>query len=844
MHEQDGPDQAVLEQTMSVVLRFLKQDDREAASSLLLGIRPETALEIQWREVEEEAIDAFFAKQAQSIAPEPSILGSIVDGRYRICEQIGSGGMGTVYVAREKRLDRFVAIKFIRSDQKNHANLSERFECEASHIATLQHPSIVAVHAYGLHEGTPYFVMEFVPGRSLKEIASSEYTQEERAGLEVPVQGSRSWCEWSARVIADVASALSHCHGRGVEHRDVKPGNIIVDRHQRPRLVDFGLAKRQGISSVTRNGELLGTLPFLSPGRLNGHPEDFGQGDVWGLAVTLFNLLSGRLPFDTRSESSLIKSITEGRAASLKDHLPQAPKALTQICRKALSRRPRDRYTSSGAFEEDLRRFLAGRPLAASGAGIAVTVRTHLVEFRWRYFTIIGIGALMVTAVFAMRNFEQRSIWTKRNLVTAEVKRSEIFLATPAQNFALLRDLEAWVEEGTGQNSDQERCREIVGWIRSGAERERTTGRAIIAKGRQSNLESSEAWETPSQARLLKALQSVVSAELLLNPNASGDAWRDYLPSLTISVRAAEGVVIQRVSVFELGPVTGLPGRTPMIASLEHEAGGSIPQGRYLIVVEDHRGRHAEFSRHILADSDILVREQHFRFDEATMVHVQGREVVFGDPSETSTVYRQRKIVIPSFLIDRCEVTCAEYKVFMDAHQYVSRPKSWTTEYEPEWADLPVAGVSWVHAMQYCEWIGKRLPSLAEWHLAARGGNMAPFPWGQSAEGMSAKSVVGRGVSTPLLRGVSPVGSHSGDCSPCGALDMFGNVSEWVDTPMVDFVNRQAFSNDSKRGVCGNGWSSPPMFAPGKWNDLNFFSEHSAHNRSVGFRCARSLRKN
>src|SRR3954451_15946190 len=207
--------------------------------------------------------------------------GTLVDGRYRIERRLGSGGMADVYCAYDHQLGRPIALKVLHRRFARDREFVERFRREASAAAGLQHPNVVGVFDRGEYDGTYYIAMEFLRGRTLKELISQEAPLDQIRALDITAQTLR---------------AAGFGHRRGVIHRDFKPQNVIVDEEDRVKVTDFGIA-RAGASEITETGSIMGTAQYLSPeqaqGTMAGEPSD-----LYSIGVMLYEMLTGRIPFD------------------------------------------------------------------------------------------------------------------------------------------------------------------------------------------------------------------------------------------------------------------------------------------------------------------------------------------------------------------------------------------------------------------------------------------------------------------------------------------------------------------------------------------------------------------
>jgi serine/threonine protein kinase len=277
-------------------------------------------------------------------------------GKYVIMREIGRGGMGVVYEAEDSELGRRVALKLLlgslHSDPRESALEEERFVREARLSANLpKHPQIIGVYEAGILEGRRFIAMEFIEGQQL-----SDWRRQGSITLRQQII-----------VLRDTAMAVDHAHRHGIIHRDLKPANILVDRKNHPHVADFGLAKRTNQSatlSLTSSGMVMGTPAYMSPEQAHGGMKIDLRTDLWSLGIMLYEILTGRLPFEADSPVKiLVKTINDPvPAPSSVVRTPSAAldSAIEAICMKALSKNPRQRYATARAFAEDLGRWLKG----------------------------------------------------------------------------------------------------------------------------------------------------------------------------------------------------------------------------------------------------------------------------------------------------------------------------------------------------------------------------------------------------------------------------------------------------------------------------------------------------
>jgi len=306
------------------------------------------------------------ALNARPIPSSPSLLSSGIRtfGDYELLEELGRGGMGIVYKARQISLDRIVALKMIlRGDFATPADRA-RFKAEAEAAARLDHPHIVPVYEVGEYEGQPFFSMKYVPGTTLsKRLSAGPMTPREAAAL-----------------LSKVAKAVQFAHARGVLHRDLKPSNILLDASDRPHVVDFGLAKRIGdvvnakssSQSLTQTGAILGTPAYLAPEQAAGSRGVIGPTvDVYALGTILYQMLTGRPPFQAASPLDTLMLVLEQDPPLPHSLNPKADRELEMIALKALQKPPELRYPSAELFAADLDAYLAGEPISARSGGFS-----------------------------------------------------------------------------------------------------------------------------------------------------------------------------------------------------------------------------------------------------------------------------------------------------------------------------------------------------------------------------------------------------------------------------------------------------------------------------------------
>jgi eukaryotic-like serine/threonine-protein kinase len=278
-------------------------------------------------------------------------------GDYELIEEIAQGGMGVVYKARQTSLNRTVAVKMIRFGNLAREEDVRRFRTEAEAAANLQHPNIVAIHEVGFAEGQHFFSMDYIEGGSLAELIRERPLPPRKA----------------ATYLKTIAETIHYAHSRGVLHRDLKPSNVLLDEKQQPKISDFGLAKlMQSDSKLTLSGTVMGSPSYMSPEQASGRGHSLSvQGDVYSLGAILYELLTGRPPFQADTTLEVLRLVIDAEPVSLRQLNKNIPHDLDTICLKCLEKAPDRRYSSAQELAEELGRFLRDEPILARPVGPA-----------------------------------------------------------------------------------------------------------------------------------------------------------------------------------------------------------------------------------------------------------------------------------------------------------------------------------------------------------------------------------------------------------------------------------------------------------------------------------------
>jgi len=294
--------------------------------------------------------------------------GSLVADRYRLERKLGSGGMADVWLAEDQELGRHVAVKILHERYANDEQFVERFRREATHAAGLSHPNIVSIYDRGVSDGSYYIVMEYIEGRTLKELIVT------RGPCPIPVAIS-----YTRQILA----ALRYAHKNGIIHRDIKPHNVIVDREGRVKVADFGIA-RAGASEMTEAGSIVGTAQYLSPEQARGAPVDESS-DLYSTGIVLYELLTGTVPFNGETPVEIAMKHLSQTPEAPSARRPDIPHDLDLVVLRALAKEPAERYRTAAELDRDLELVARGDAVGTETATAATMV-------------LAGAGAIDTTA--------------------------------------------------------------------------------------------------------------------------------------------------------------------------------------------------------------------------------------------------------------------------------------------------------------------------------------------------------------------------------------------------------------------------------------------------------------
>jgi dienelactone hydrolase len=632
--------------------------------------------------------------------------GALVSGKYRIVEEIGHGGMGIVYKAEDLKLKRFVALKFLPPHLVHEPELKERFLVEAQAAAALNHPNICTIHEVGEDAEHPYIAMEFVEGETLRDrIMKGPLETEDALGIAI-----------------QIAAGLGEAHGKGIIHRDIKSANIMVTAKGQAKVMDFGLAKLRGGSSLTKTQTTIGTVAYMSPEQARGDDVD-QRTDLWSLGVVLYEMLTGELPFRGDRDLSVIHMIIHEEPKPIKLRRPPVPQALQQVVARALKKKIESRYGSAEEMGKDLKAYEAALQAEASGV---LNLRSALKRLRRPVVaipTVLGVGAIAVLAVWFF-NFQAKVRWAREVAIPEAEKRLE--LNDCWRNLVPVYRLAEKIEAVVPKDS------RLAGILAQCARRINITteppGARVFFKE----------YSSPESAWTFLGVTPIAKARLPVGIFR----WK-------IEKAGYETVYAAASTWGDISAPGELIGHNDLARVLDKE--GTLPPGMVRVHGEETpSGRLPDFF-----------------IDRCEVTNRQFKEFV------AAGGYRDRKYWPQKFVEGGTELNWEEaVERFVD-QTGLPGPSTWQAGDYPEGqADYPVSGVSWYEAAAYAEFAGKSLPTNDHWGIAR----------GEYTTLIQVPQLGGFAILAPFSnfqgKGLVPVGSLPG-LTAYGALDMAGNVREW-----------------------------------------------------------------
>ena len=318
--------------------------------------------------------------------PAGALTGTVLSGRYRLETKLGSGGMSTVYLARDETLERWVAVKVLHREISDQPDQIERFRREARAVAQVSHPNVVAVIDAGEDGGRPYIVFEHVEGETLKQ--------------RIDALGHLPLDESTAYAI-EIGRGLAAAHARMLVHRDVKPQNVLIDPEGRAKVTDFGIARELETDGLTKTGRVLGTTDYVSPEQAMGQQVD-ARSDIYSLGIVLYEMLTGEVPFQAENLVGVAMKHVNERMPNVQRRRPEISSALAAVIERSTEKKPEKRYPDMAAMLADLENALEVEVARAGrSTGEATTVLDSVPDRRRRILTSRRVSVAGILLVLA-----------------------------------------------------------------------------------------------------------------------------------------------------------------------------------------------------------------------------------------------------------------------------------------------------------------------------------------------------------------------------------------------------------------------------------------------------------
>jgi eukaryotic-like serine/threonine-protein kinase len=727
-----------------------------------------------------------------------NFVGKQVD-RYRITERLGMGGMAAVYKAYDTRLEREVALKLIRTGEIPESMLGQllkRFEREAKAQARFQHPHIVPVYDYGTVNGAPYLVIAYLPGETLQDVIK---------------RGPVDWRQ-VVRWLIPIAEALDYAHQRGVIHRDVKPGNILFDERDQPMLMDFGIAKilESEDATLTMTGLGIGTPAYMAPEQWQGKPCP--ATDQYALGVVLYELITGQKPYQADTPAAIIlKQATEPLTLPSR-YVSDLDDPVEKLLCKMLSQNLSDRYEDMVAVLKAMSDLLPK----------------------------VNVGE--VTQKPDKDSFISGNIQKMKSILP--MIKEKVFSDTPSvsenesdKNIEIKNKL-SQEEPGNQQHQEFDKGKDAL-------KKKQVRVFSLAGLG----------------LLLIGVLFLVFYLNRHIEPEPIAEVGQEKTPVVVLGKTSVE--INLKPTVTQSAPKSMV---TPTIPTATVTV--SLPTPTITLL-------NPTSTSTIIAElTPITILTKVNEKDRALMVFIPEGEFQMGDNDGSPDRMPQHPVFLDDFWIYQHEVTNAQFATFVTNSGYKTRAEKegygyvwgdvamekkvdarWRfpegVSYISDRLDHPVVQITWSDAEAYCEWAGGRLPTEAEWEKAARGTDGRTFPWGNSSVNAEKANYCDDNCSTSWadrnhddgFTHTSPVGSYPAGASPYGALDMAGNVYEWV----VDWYDDEYYRRSSYDNPAGPTTGDQRVLRGGSWLGYDYNLRVSVRraspfrwNNNIGFRCVLS----
>ncbi|HXG94935.1 MAG TPA: bifunctional serine/threonine-protein kinase/formylglycine-generating enzyme family protein [Blastocatellia bacterium] len=686
--------------------------------------------------------------------------------RYKLLEKIGEGGMGAIYKAIHTEMDRTCAIKLLTAITAGNEEAAARFKREARMASRIDNPHAVTIYDFGeTDDGTLFLAMEFIDGRQLTSLIK------EQGALPL---------DRVVHITNQIAEGLTAAHAMGIVHRDLKPDNVMITRKGNDdcyvKVLDFGIAKTvadEGADgNLTKTGFVLGTPFYMSPEQLLGEKLD-PRSDVYSLAIIVYEMLSGRLPFEGENPQSIMMKRIMGEPIPLHVAAPSISDEVEQVVMAGLAREREARTPTVEAF---------ALALANAQRGVTQMIGSRstgsLAEDKPKAGTQVWAGAS-----------------TKSDSAPVQAGST-----APVQQASPLGMNQAKQTSGQSNIAAQSHVPTEKQPVQPVFQQQPVTaGQNVQAAGEIKR--GSRAWIGAVAAIVVLVIIGAV-AYFALGIGKKGSA-----PNAPVS---KSGFTIN---------VAGAPAGSEVFVN--NESRGKVGNDGTLVVTGldagnlqlriSHEG-YADFATNLAgevgkeAKVEALLLPLEIDYNGSKMVLIPAGEFLMGDDDHKPNEKPAHKVSVDAFYIDKYEVTNAEFKKFWD-ETYKGEPYPKTAvaqDYIVNFPDKPAVGITFDWAKEFAQWAGKRLPTEAEWEKAAswdpKTNTKRIYPWGNNEAGGSPN--IGR-EKVPVL---APGGAYPSDVSAYGVFDMAGNVQEWVDAFFQPYEGNEKLDSGFKDKSYGTGF--------------------------------------